>query len=87
MGKIIRRFLTALLAVVIGLIIARALISGYKGEFKRLTATDNLILLRRRRVQGKDSQDRFGAVDETPVLRIRAEIRPRGGGAADHPPV
>ncbi|MBQ3901272.1 MAG: hypothetical protein IKR53_04140 [Clostridia bacterium] len=42
MGKIIRRFLTALLAVVIGLIIARALISGYKGEFKRLTATDNL---------------------------------------------
>ena len=42
MGKIIRRFLTALLAVVIGLIIARALISGYKGEFKSLTATDNL---------------------------------------------
>lgn len=42
MGKIIKRFLTALLAVVIALIIARALISGYKGEFKDLTATDNL---------------------------------------------
>ena len=42
MGKFIKRFLTVLLAVVIALITARALISGYKGEFKSLTATENL---------------------------------------------
>ncbi len=42
MGKSIRLFLTVILAIVIALIIARALISGYKGESKSLTATDNL---------------------------------------------